>query len=98
MFVGLAVVCDEYFVASLDRICEGSFPTQAFAPNYLFVCCLELKMSPDVAGATFMAAGSSAPELATVIIGVFYAEDDIGESNQSLPTLPSLCFLQASPV
>lgn len=26
-----------------------------------------------------MAAGSSAPELATVIIGVFFAKDDIGE-------------------
>lgn len=61
-FIGLAIVCDEYFVASLDRICE------------------ELKLSPDVAGATFMAAGSSAPELATVIIGVFFAEDDIGVS------------------
>lgn len=36
-------------------------------------------MSPDVAGATFMAAGSSAPELATVIIGVFLAQDDIGK-------------------
>lgn len=44
----------------------------------------ELKMSPDVAGATFMAAGSSAPELATVIIGVFFAEDDIGETTDSL--------------
>ncbi|KAJ8974036.1 hypothetical protein NQ317_001824 [Molorchus minor] len=62
MFIGLAIVCDEYFVASLDRICE------------------ELKMSPDVAGATFMAAGSSAPELAIVIIGVFLATDDIGIS------------------
>ncbi|XP_059490722.1 probable sodium/potassium/calcium exchanger CG1090 [Neocloeon triangulifer] len=61
-FVGLAIVCDDYFVASLDRICE------------------ELKLSPDVAGATFMAAGSSAPELATVIIGVFFAKDDIGVS------------------
>ncbi|KAK9730661.1 Sodium/calcium exchanger protein [Popillia japonica] len=61
-FIGLAIVCDEYFVASLDRICE------------------ELKLSPDVAGATFMAAGSSAPELATVIIGVFFAKDDIGIS------------------
>ncbi|XP_063907656.1 probable sodium/potassium/calcium exchanger CG1090 isoform X2 [Zophobas morio] len=61
-FLGLAIVCDEYFVASLDRICE------------------ELKMSPDVAGATFMAAGSSAPELATVVIGVFFAKDDIGIS------------------
>lgn len=59
-FIGLAIVCDEYFVASLDRICE------------------ELKLAPDVAGATFMAAGSSAPELATVVIGVFFAKDDIG--------------------
>lgn len=41
---------------------------------------LELKVSPDVAGATFMAAGSSAPELATVVIGVFLAKDDIGVS------------------
>ena len=31
-------------------------------------------LSPDVAGATFMAAGSSAPELATAVIGVFVAE------------------------
>ncbi|XP_049880616.1 probable sodium/potassium/calcium exchanger CG1090 [Pectinophora gossypiella] len=61
-FIGLAIVCDEYFVSSLDRICE------------------ELKLAPDVAGATFMAAGSSAPELATVIIGVFCAQDDIGVS------------------
>ncbi|KAF5276554.1 hypothetical protein FQR65_LT03984 [Abscondita terminalis] len=60
-FLGLSIVCDEYFVASLDRICE------------------ELKLSPDVAGATFMAAGSSAPELATVVIGVFFAKDDIGK-------------------
>lgn len=55
-FFGLAIVCDDYFVASLDRICE------------------ELKLSPDIAGASFMAAGSSAPELATVIIGVFFAK------------------------
>lgn len=61
-FLGLAIVCDDYFVASLDRICE------------------ELKLSPDIAGASFMAAGSSAPELATVVIGVFFAKDDIGVS------------------
>lgn len=61
-FLGLAIVCDDYFVSSLDRICE------------------ELRLSPDVAGATFMAAGSSAPELGTVIIGVFFAKDDIGVS------------------
>ena len=34
-------------------------------------------MSQDVAGATFMAAGSSAPELATAIIGVFIAKVNI---------------------
>ena len=33
-----------------------------------------LNMPPDVAGATFMAAGSSAPELATAVIGVFVAQ------------------------
>jgi len=33
-----------------------------------------LKLQDDVAGATFMAAGSSAPELATAIIGIFIAK------------------------
>ncbi|CAG9794851.1 unnamed protein product [Diatraea saccharalis] len=50
-FIGLVIVCNEYFVSSLHRICK--------------------------AGATFMAAGSSAPELATVVIGIFCAKDDI---------------------
>lgn len=55
-------------------------------------------MSPDVAGATFMAAGSSAPELATVIIGVFFAEDDIGnvtkerERERESTLMSCLCF------
>ena len=31
-------------------------------------------MPPDVAGATFMAAGSSGPELATAVIGGFVAK------------------------
>ncbi|XP_037793289.1 probable sodium/potassium/calcium exchanger CG1090 isoform X2 [Penaeus monodon] len=62
MFLGIAIVCDEYFVPSLEMICD----------------CLQ--MSEDVAGATFMAAGSSAPELATSVIAVFVAKDDIGIS------------------
>lgn len=45
MFLGIAIVCDDYFVASLEKICD------------------KLGLSEDVAGATFMAAGSSAPEL-----------------------------------
>lgn len=60
MFMGLALVCDRYFIPSLEILCEL------------------LKMETDIAGATFMAAGSSAPELATSVIGVFVAQDDVG--------------------
>ena len=60
MFVALAIVCDEFFVPSLDVIIE------------------KLGISEDVAGATFMAAGGSAPELFTSVIGVFVAFSDVG--------------------
>uniref|UniRef100_A0A4W4H449 Sodium/calcium exchanger membrane region domain-containing protein n=1 Tax=Electrophorus electricus TaxID=8005 RepID=A0A4W4H449_ELEEL len=60
MFLALAIVCDDYFVISLDKICE------------------KLHLSEDVAGATFMAAGSSAPELFASIIGVFITHGDVG--------------------
>eukprot|EP01083_Nonionella_stella_P201563 737304_1 len=55
-FFGLALVCDDYFVDSLERIS------------------LALNLSDDVAGATFMAAGSSAPELFTSLVGVFFKD------------------------
>jgi len=60
MFYALALVCDEFFVPSLEVIIE------------------KLGVSPDVAGATFMAAGGSAPELFTSVIGVFIAKNDVG--------------------
>lgn len=60
MFVALAIVCDEFFVPSLDVIIE------------------KLQITDDVAGATFMAAGGSAPELFTSVIGVFVSFDDVG--------------------
>ncbi|KAL0279110.1 UNVERIFIED_CONTAM: hypothetical protein PYX00_000730 [Menopon gallinae] len=60
MFVALAIVCDEFFVPSLDVIIE------------------KLDIADDVAGATFMAAGGSAPELFTSVIGVFVSFDDVG--------------------
>ncbi|XP_034475292.1 sodium/potassium/calcium exchanger Nckx30C [Drosophila innubila] len=60
MFVALAIVCDEFFVPSLDVIIE------------------KLGITDDVAGATFMAAGGSAPELFTSVIGVFVSFDDVG--------------------
>ena len=55
-FLGLAMVCDDWFVPSLEKISEV------------------LNLSPDVAGATFLAAGSSAPELYTIA-------DTFGPSN-----------------
>jgi len=60
MFVALAIVCDEFFVPSLDVIIDV------------------IGCSEDVAGATFMAAGGSAPELFTSVIGVFIAFSDVG--------------------
>lgn len=60
MFVALAIVCDEFFVPSLDVVIE------------------KLGIAEDVAGATFMAAGGSAPELFTSVIGVFVSFDDVG--------------------
>lgn len=52
-FLGLAIVCDEFFQTSLEIISEV------------------LKLTPDVAGATFLAAGSSAPELFTSLADAF---------------------------
>jgi K+-dependent Na+/Ca+ exchanger-like protein len=57
IFIGIAIVCDEFFVPSLEQI--GIF----------------LNLSDDVCGATLMAAGGSAPELATSLIGTFSGSD-----------------------
>lgn len=43
-----------------------------------FFFILALNMSADVAGATFMAAATSAPELFVNVIGTFITEGDIG--------------------
>jgi len=37
-----------------------------------------LSLPSDIAGATFMAIGTSAPELFTSVIGVFISDNDIG--------------------
>merc|ERR1719226_265317 len=57
MFLSLAIVCDKFFVPSLEVITE------------------KLQLSPDIAGATFMAAGGSAPEFFTSMVGAFTASD-----------------------
>ncbi|KAG7357370.1 CaCA family Na+/Ca+ antiporter [Nitzschia inconspicua] len=61
MFLALAITCDEFFVPALE---EMSGPRR-------------MNLSMDVAGATLMAAGGSAPELFTSLIGTF-RESEIG--------------------
>ena len=61
LFVGIAIVCDEFFVPALEEMTKFT------------------GVSNDIAGATFMAAGGSAPELFTSFIGLFFAgEGDVG--------------------
>ena len=60
MFCALALVCDEFFVPSLEIIIE------------------KFHIPEDVAGATFMAAGGSAPEFFTSLVGVFFARNAVG--------------------
>nr|XP_018909737.1 PREDICTED: sodium/potassium/calcium exchanger 4 [Bemisia tabaci] len=73
---------------------EGAVLFHAGASIYLFIAlaivcdkyfvpavekiCKALNMSNDVAGATFMAAATSAPELYVNVIGTFITEGDIG--------------------
>jgi len=61
-FLGLAIVCDEFFVPTLEVISS------------------RLHLSNDVAGATFMAAGGSAPEFFTSLMGTFKGDASVGIS------------------
>jgi len=55
MFLALAIICDEFFVPALEEMSSER----------------HLNLSNDIAGATLMAAGGSAPELFTSFIGTF---------------------------
>lgn len=61
-----------YMFVSLAIVCD-----EFFVPA-LGVITQKLAISDDVAGATFMAAGGSAPELFTSLIGVFIAHSNVG--------------------
>ncbi|CAH1783000.1 unnamed protein product [Owenia fusiformis] len=65
------ILLGAYMFIALAIVCDDYF-----VPG-LEQICEALHMSSDVAGATFMAAGSSAPELATSLIGTFVTQDDI---------------------
>ncbi|XP_075892295.1 sodium/potassium/calcium exchanger 2-like [Nelusetta ayraudi] len=61
-----------YMFVSLAIVCD-----EFFVPALEVVAC-RLRISDDVAGATFMAAGGSAPELFTSLIGVFVSHSNVG--------------------
>lgn len=61
-----------YMFIALAIVCD-----EFFVPA-LGVITEKLNISEDVAGATFMAAGGSAPEFFTSIIGVFIAQNNVG--------------------
>jgi sodium/potassium/calcium exchanger 2 len=61
MFLAIAIACDEFFVPALEEMASER----------------RLNLSMDVAGATLMAAGGSAPELFTSLFGTF-TESEIG--------------------
>ena len=60
IFYLLSVVCDRYFIWSLEIISK------------------KLKLSDDVAWATFMAVGTSAPEFFTAAMAVIMMTNDVG--------------------
>lgn len=61
-----------YMFVALAIVCD-----EFFVPT-LGVITESLGISDDVAGATFMAAGGSAPEFFTSVFGVFITENNVG--------------------
>uniref|UniRef100_UPI00398E5F44 sodium/potassium/calcium exchanger 1 n=1 Tax=Pristiophorus japonicus TaxID=55135 RepID=UPI00398E5F44 len=61
-----------YMFIALALVCD-----EFFVPS-LGTIIEKLEISDDVAGATFMAAGGSAPELFTSLIGVFISHSNVG--------------------
>lgn len=75
MFWALAIVCDDYFVASLELICE------------------KLKLSTDVAGATFMVRCEHQPWPLGPFVST--ASPPLACSHPSMLPLASRCRLRA---
>jgi sodium/potassium/calcium exchanger 2 len=61
-----------YMFAGLAKVCDDYFCSS------LDLISEKLEISDDVAGATFMAAGGSAPEFATSLIGTLALKSDVG--------------------
>jgi hypothetical protein len=71
MFIGLAVVCDEFFVPALEALVDRCQIPPDIAGASATWHLLQVIFTGAFTGATFMAAGGSAPELFTSFIGTF---------------------------
>ncbi|GLG94207.1 uncharacterized protein GBIM_01466, partial [Gryllus bimaculatus] len=68
----LHFLCALYCFVLLAYVCNDYF-----LPSVECIC-VDLNLSQDVAGATFMAMATSTPELFVNIIGTFITESDLG--------------------
>ncbi|KAF3850054.1 hypothetical protein F7725_019773 [Dissostichus mawsoni] len=89
LFVQVCFICSALFLAwgmsaLLTKTAVHEFPSDLFTTDerrkgaIALHILAKLDLSEDVAGATFMAAGSSAPELFASVIGVFITHGDVG--------------------
>ncbi|CAF0914881.1 unnamed protein product [Adineta steineri] len=67
-----------HFIACLYIFIAIAVVVDDYFISALDKLCATLGLDEDVAGATFMAGGSSSPELFTAIIGIFVAKGDVG--------------------
>ncbi|XP_017062347.1 sodium/potassium/calcium exchanger 4 [Drosophila ficusphila] len=85
LFIVLAIVCDDYLVPAMERLCYS------------------LRLTYDVAGATFLAAATSAPELFINFVATFITQGDIGlgtivgSSVFNILVIPAICGILAQP-
>jgi len=70
VFIHIIIIA--YMLLGLNTVCDAYFT------GALDQMVNKWNVKPDVAGATFMAAGGSAPELFTSLIGTIVSESDVG--------------------
>ncbi|VVD00707.1 unnamed protein product [Leptidea sinapis] len=97
-FIIVHCVIALYCFLLLGAVCE-----QYFVPA-IEIICDRLNLAADIAGATFMAAASSSPELFINCIGTFVTEGDlgvgavVGSAVFNVLVVPACCALAASKI
>eukprot|EP00111_Clytia_hemisphaerica_P015474 TCONS_00045694-protein len=89
IIIHILITC--YMFGLLAVVCDDYFVLS------LYHICSRLKMSKDVAGATFMAIGSSAPTLFIAVVSIFFTENagDVGLGTVVGSTIFNTLFIVA---